>query len=304
VKSTGLEARSGAPCYRERNVPEIRIQTWNCFGAAQSLRSVLAWRGVVDAHRLEHPTVKTAVHEADLVCMQEIFLGEAESFFDNLAHPHKTRDANARTFWPPTLAGSGLGIASRWPFRAQHSRPFSRPHAKSERFARKGILHVRVSESDDSPIAIDVLTTHMQSGYDGAARAVRERQLRELRRAIDDVGSPERAFLVCGDLNICGLAPRRSDEYAALRQALPEFVDLGAVDDAPTFHPDPLANELAHRFESLSPKQRVDYILFRPAATHGPRPATYERALLSRLDGHGPPTFASDHFAVRVTLRW
>jgi endonuclease/exonuclease/phosphatase family metal-dependent hydrolase len=285
-------------------VPEIQVQTWNCFGAAQNLRSVLAWRGIVDAHRLEHPVVKRSVLEADLVCMQEIFLGEAESFFDGLAHPHKMRDPNERTFWPPTLAGSGLGIASRWPFRAQHRRPFSRPHAKSERFARKGVLHVRIAESDTSHTEIDVLTTHMQSGYDGAARGVRERQLRELRSAVAELGSESRAFLVCGDLNICGLAPSRTAEYAALREALPDFIDLGADHDAPTFHPDPEQNELAHRFESTSPKQRVDYILFRPARQGGPRPDSYELTLANRLDGHGPSTFASDHFAVRVKLRW
>jgi endonuclease/exonuclease/phosphatase family metal-dependent hydrolase len=285
-------------------VSQIRIQSWNCFGAAQSLRSVLSWKGIVDPHRFEHPHVHQTVAEADLVCMQEIFLGEAESFFDRLVHPHKTRDLNEGTFWPPTIAGSGLGIASRWPFRAKTQRPFSRPQARSERFARKGVLHVRVAESETSDVEIDVLTTHMQSGYDRTARAVRERQLREIRRAVDELGSSERAFVVCGDLNICGLAQGRSDEYAALREALADFVDLGAEHDAPTFHPHPDENELAHRFEAEAPSQRIDYILFRPAKSGGPEPAGYELAFRKRLDGHGPPTFASDHFAVRVTLRW
>src|SRR5260221_11426265 len=122
---------------------EFSLQTWNCFGAAQTLGAVLTWRGVVDPHRLEHPRVRNHVEEPDLVCMQELFLSDAEAFFDRLGHPHKARDENDTRFWPPTLAGSGLGIASRLPITSHSLRAFSRPQTNSERFARKGILHVR-----------------------------------------------------------------------------------------------------------------------------------------------------------------
>jgi endonuclease/exonuclease/phosphatase family metal-dependent hydrolase len=280
------------------------LQTWNCFGAAQSLRSVLTWRGIPDAHRLLHPEVASNVAEVDLVCMQEIFLTEAVTFFDKLVHAHKARDENAPTFWPPTITGSGLGIASRWAIRAQSKRGFSRPHASSERLARKGILYVRVAEGEGSPMEIDVITTHMQSGYDPAARAIRARQLAELALAVRELGSPDRAFVICGDFNICGLSSRRDEEYSSLRGALPDFVDLGADEDGPTFHPHPTANALAHRFEADSPQQRIDYVLFRPASRGGPTAASCAITLRGRLEGHGPPTFASDHFALRATLSW
>jgi endonuclease/exonuclease/phosphatase family metal-dependent hydrolase len=279
---------------------EIVLQTWNCFGAAQSLRSALSWRGVVDAHRLDHPEVKREVAAADIVCMQEVFLGDAEAFFDGLEHPHKLRDDNRATLWPLTVGGSGLAVASKLPFSSRAVRPFSRPHVGAERFARKGLLHVRVEIEDG--VELDLVTTHMQSGYDDGARRVRERQLTELREAVDTLGAEDRAFVVAGDLNICGLAEGRADEYATIRSVLPDFTDLGADDDAPTFHPHPEVNSLAHRFESSSPKQRVDYVLFRPAARGGPTPLGCELALSDRLEGHGPTTFASDHFAVRVRL--
>lgn len=279
---------------------DLVIQTWNCFGTAQNLRAVMAWRGVIDPHRLEHPEVRKGLREPDILCVQELFLGDAEAFFDGLDHPHKTRDANSSTLWPFTIGGSGLGVASRLPFSARTLRPFSRPHVGSERFARKGVLHVRVDMGEG--VEIDVITTHMQSGYDDKARGVRARQLEELRGAVDELGSPDRAFVVCGDLNICGLSARRSDEYAAVGKVLSDFTDLGATEDVATFVPDPEVNTLAHRFEATSPKQRLDYVLFRPALEKGPLPVSCEVALAERLEGHGPTTFASDHFAVRVRL--
>jgi len=284
---------------------ELTLQTWNCFGAAQTLGSVLTWRGVVDAHRLEHPRVRWNVEEPDLVCMQELFLSDAEAFFDRLAHPHKARDENGTRFWPPTLAGSGLGIASRFPIKTYSLRPFSRPQASSERFARKGILHVRVTATTTSGSELDLITTHMQSGYDDRARDVRKRQLAELRSVVDEHGSPDRAFIICGDFNIYDLKNGRNGEYDALRKTLFDFDDLGEDSDAPTFHPDPDHNSLAHRYDTGAKKQRLDYVLFRPArGGGGPSPMSYEIALKERLDGHGPSTFASDHFAVRAKFRF
>lgn len=277
---------------------ELTIQTWNCFGAAQTLRSALASRGVVDAHRLSHPELKRTVAEADIVCVQELYLGDAEAFFDGLEQPHKTRDDNRSTFWPLTVGGSGLGVASRLPIRSRALRPFSRPHVGSERLARKGLLHVRI---EAGAADIDVITTHMQSGYDDKARSVRERQLGELRSMVDELGASDRAFVVCGDFNICGLS-QQGREYTALARTLDDFVDLGAAEDAPTYHPHPELNSLAHRFEAKSPAQRVDYVFFRAARDAGPRPVSCQITLSKRLDGHGPSTFASDHFGLRATL--
>src|SRR5262245_47116223 len=117
------------------------LKTWNCFGAAQDARALLRWRGIPDAHRLSHPEVVAAVRSSDIVCMQELFLSEAEAFFDGLEHEHKTRDHNRNTYWPLTVGGSGLGLASRFRIVRGGLRPFDRPQAGAERFARKGMLH-------------------------------------------------------------------------------------------------------------------------------------------------------------------
>jgi endonuclease/exonuclease/phosphatase family metal-dependent hydrolase len=148
------------------------------------------------------------------------------------------------------------------------------------------------------------VTTHLQSGYGPSAASVRARQLIELRELVDAAGSPERPFVICGDLNICGLSESRvAGEYQRIRDRLHDFEDLGGDDDLPTFHPDPEVNALAHRFEADSPRQRLDYVLFRPDRNASISAERCELVLTAILEGHGPPTWASDHFALRAVFR-
>jgi endonuclease/exonuclease/phosphatase family metal-dependent hydrolase len=277
------------------------LKTWNCFGTAQDAGAFIRWRGVPDAHRLSHPEVLSTVHAADVLCLQEVFLSDAESFFDTLEHEHKTRDHNRNSYWPLTFGGSGLGLASRFQMVARSMRQFRGPTVGAERFARKGMLHARLRI--DSDVELDVLTTHLQSGYGDKPRAIRAKQLLELRSFVDEVGSSDRTFIVCGDLNIDGLAGARDGEYAALRDALDCFTDLGADEDHATFHPHHEINTLAHRFENGSPPQRIDYVLFRPSHSADLEPASCELSLRQPLSAADGVTFPSDHFGLRVTLR-
>lgn len=282
----------------------IVLQTWNCFGAAQTAAAVLRWRGPPDPHRFDHPTLIRVLEEADIVCFQEVFLSDVERFFDGLGHSHKQRDTNASTLWPPTFGGSGLGIASRFPILDRLVRPFRKPHVGPERFARKGMLHARVHVQGDATsegFEVDVVTTHLQAGYTDGARRVRERQLAEIRELVDEIGSPARPFIVCGDLNIDGLRPvREAGEYVALTRTLPDFLDLGADDDHATFHPHPEHNPLAYRFEPAGARQRIDYVLFRAPHTRHVSAEACEIVLDRPLDDLR--TFASDHFGLRVVL--
>ncbi|MBI4955344.1 MAG: endonuclease/exonuclease/phosphatase family protein [Myxococcales bacterium] len=280
------------------------VSTWNCFGAAQTARAWLRWKGSPDAHRFTIPEVVRAVERPDILCMQEIYVSDAELFFDRLSHDHKTRDPNHSTLWPLTFGGSGLGLASRFEIATERVHAFSRPQLGTERFGRKGMLHARLRMPAADGAELDLVTTHMQSGYGRRPERVRGRQLAELRRLVDEVGSPERAFIVCGDLNIDGLShARAAGEYAALAAALSDFVDLGAPEDRPTFHPDPVVNPLAHRYEKGSPHQRIDYVFFRAPATRLVR-AEGCRRVLDQPFHHAErgPTFASDHFALEATF--
>ena len=279
------------------------IVSWNCFGAAQNPVAFFRWKGAPNAHRFRHPWLRSALSGEDILCFQELFLGDAEDLFDALPLAHKIRDHNRTAWWPLTIGGSGLGVASRYPILEASIRAFSRPHVSSERFARKGMLHARVQIGETE---VDVITTHLQSGEGQGPRRVRLRHLAEVRARVDELSERGRAVVLCGDFNIDGRTAVRGAEYTQLVRTLPDFDDLGAASDAITYHPDPAHNPLAHRYDAGAPEQRLDYIFFR-AAKRGPKVdvAAVERIFDEVLGAHAGfgETHPSDHFALRVKLR-
>jgi len=150
-----------------------------------------------------------------------------------------------------------------------------------------------------------VVTTHLQAGASPRSARVRQAQLAELREALDDLGSPERPLLVCGDWNIDGCNAVRAGEYAAAAGLFPDLEDLGAHADEPTMCPRPELNALAHRYWWREPLQRLDYVFFRAPETDWLRVAHVTRNLDQELPAHdGPATLPSDHFGLRVELAW
>jgi len=277
------------------------LVSWNCFGAAQGPLAVVRGHGAVSAHRFEHPALHAALADIDLLCVQELWLEEAVRAFAKPKHlPHRVLAENRWTLWPPTIGGSGLGVASRYPVLLTEFRAYSRPHVGSERFARKGMVHVRVALP--SGVEVDVLTTHLQSGYERDAEVVRARHLAELRQFADDVGSDDRPLLVAGDLNVNGLAHVRDLEYRTFTRIFSGYHDIFAEDDHVTFHPK--ENRLAARYEPYASLQRVDYVLVR---NRGRTLEIVDKALFLHEDlpPHGgfEPVPPSDHYALRVKLR-
>jgi endonuclease/exonuclease/phosphatase family metal-dependent hydrolase len=273
------------------------VSTWNCFGSAQHVASVLRWRGVPSAHRLVHPDVLQALHSTDVLCLQEVFLSDAEDFFDGLNHHYKHRDTNHTVWQPFSICGSGLGVASRVPIVAREILPFAPPHVSSERFARKGCLYVQLLQQGGD--VVDVFNAHLQSGYDDASKHVRARQLRAMRNYIDQMSSPERLCVVAGDFNVDGL--RRdtfSREYQSLRALLFDFEET-LPSDVATYCPQ--RNQLAWRYEPHAPEQRLDYVFVRFPMSKNWKVVASDIFLEHPLQGT-EPTHASDHFAVRVVL--
>jgi endonuclease/exonuclease/phosphatase family metal-dependent hydrolase len=281
---------------------ELSIATWNCFGMAQTALDAITASRAPHGARFRSDQVKRTLDSPHLVCVQELMSREAETFFDALGAA-RVRDPNGTRLWPPvTVRGSGLGIAGRVPFGTHTSEIFASPGAGWDRLARKGTLHVRVSLDG---LEIDIVNVHLQAGYDPQAIAIRTRQIGELARRVEQLGSDQRLFLVCGDFNVCGLGGK-GEAYTELRRALPGFEDLGAAQDLPTFDPHPERNPLAHRHEPAAPCQRLDYIFLRVAraANLQVEISGVSRILDGPIDsGGGDPLYASDHFGLAATLR-
>ena len=279
-----------------------KVATWNCFGAAQGARAFLTWRGAEDSERFVHPQLLRELDALDLLCIQEVWLKDVEEFFDRLPHPHKTRDPNTSTYFPPTIGGSGLGFASKGLIVQSEVRAFTGSKRSSERVARKGVSYARVILPDGPPL--DVFTTHMQSGYDAGSQRVRRHQLEQVRAFVDERSAPDVPTLLCGDFNINGLTEARASEYAVLAALFGDFSDTFADEDAITYHPHPDFNKLAHRFEPKASVQRCDYMFYRAPADASLEVAEAHLFLRDQLEHEGiyPPVHASDHFGLVITL--
>lgn len=291
---------------------DFRIGTWNCFGMGQGMDAITANRAPA-APRFFDADVIAECASFDVICIQELLSRDAQQFFDRLGQnglASTFRDDNRPHFRSATVRGTGLGIGSQQPLVNTQIKPFAPPRVGWDRLARKGTLYGQIVLDGVGPV--DLLTAHLQAGYDPGAIAVRATQLVELRAVITSVGARERPFLVCGDFNIDGLADARQGlEYRRLAAALEGFEDLGAKDDLVTFDPHPDFNHLAHAFEPEGHRQRIDYIFYRApeAGARGLECRAFARFFdnpLWRTPGHleGHRAYASDHFGVTARFRF
>lgn len=295
---------------------DIRVSTWNCFGMGQGVTALTALRAPC-AERFLHDHVVSTCAAADILCLQELLSRDAQEFFDRQCRgpegltpgrpfAARFRDDNRIAFGPPvTVRGSGLGIGARSPFTKKLMRTFSGATAGWDRFARKGALYMQIAFQPG--IVIDLITVHLQAGPGPRAAAIRAAQLADLKALVDSVGASERPFLVCGDFNIDGLAPARTNsEYRSLRCALHDFEDLGAAADFATFDPHPRRNALAFEFEPNGLPRRIDYVFHRRA--RGPMELHFKQLdimfdqplALRRPDGTA--AWASDHYGLSAVF--
>ena len=288
---------------------KFSLATWNCFGMGQTVLDVIA-KLAPFRKRYESAEIIDACGEANVFCIQEILSRDSERFFDSLVRkyfPFAVRDHNKFRFI--SLRGSGLGIASRPQSETGVASakpvflPFRNRGVGLDRYARKGGLYTQIAVENR---LIDVITVHLQAGYNQGARDARRGQLLEIRQWIESLGSPERPFIVCGDFNIQGLAAEREyGEYQTLTGVLDGFVDLGAESDLATYHPHPEGNTLAHAFEKQGNAQRIDYILMRPALRAAEIVCSgfqrfFDKPLASL--GQGISGWASDHYGLKATF--
>ena len=288
----------------------FRISTWNCFGMGQGLSAVTALRAPFAA-RLRDRAVLSECAAPDILCVQELLSREAQQFFDAVGKESfvsRFRDDNRVRFGGRmTMRGSGLGIGARAVLTKTIVRTFPGGSVGWDRLARKGALYTQLLLPNG--VVVDLITAHLQAGYNASAIAVRAMQLADLKAFIASVGSPARPFIVCGDFNICGLVSVRDDApYRSLMAAMSGFEDLGAAADLPTYVPHPQGNGLAFARDPQGSAQRIDHIFFRPA--RGPvelrctlLEVFFDKPLALTKHHDGTAAWASDHSGLSATFK-
>jgi endonuclease/exonuclease/phosphatase family metal-dependent hydrolase len=276
---------------------------------AQGLAAVTAVRAPF-SERFRDVDVISECTSPDILCLQELLSREAQQFFDRVGEGHFTshfRDDNRMRFGGSvTMRGCGLGIRARAPLTNIVLRTFPGAPVGWDRLARKGALYAQLPF--DGGVTVDLVTVHLQAGYDARAISVRAAQLVELQTLVDSVGAADRPFIVCGDFNIDGLASARGDaQYEGLAAALSGFEDVGAAQDLPTFDPHPQGNGFAHALEPERSAQRIDYIFWRPARGSVDLSCTETGRFFDKPLGRttlrgGRAAWASDHYGLSATF--
>ncbi len=109
----------------------------------------------------------------------------------------------------------GVIILSRWPITAQAQRLYGGACKGTDCLADKGVLYARIVKHGR---AHHVFASHTQAGDDTDERETRTRQLRIIKRFIDDHRLPEsEPVFIAGDLNV---DKYDSGEYATMLQTL------------------------------------------------------------------------------------
>jgi len=289
----------------DRRPASVRLATWNCFGAPQSLEDFLEGRPFWP-ERLAAPSVIEALSCFDIVCIQENFVGGVHERlealriaggFSDLWHDPPGPDRDDKT-----LVGAGLVILSRFPVEARFLRL---PRGVgADGFARKGaaLAEVRLPGGRE----LFLVNTHLQAD-DGRVSpeeclSVRKAQIEVLADALAEHLARGVPTVLCGDLNVpCG-----TTEYEGVlsRRLGASLTDLTARAGLVTY--DTEENDVARAFHEGGPERAlIDYV-WTSKRVSPERVALELVAPLGELSGcpsqYGGRAFASDHFGVGVTI--
>lgn len=191
-----------------------------------------------------------ATWDADVICLQEVWCDSlVETLHDPRIFPYRCRGGKRGRL--RGRFGDGLVILSRYPVRNFWFTHFHEFTSMEEFWVAKGALAARIETSVGQTI---VVNTHLGAG--SSIRYMRAR-LGQIDRLASFVGGlPKvRDLFVTGDFNF---APH-SAEYAwllhTMRTSDGQWVDLGAVQDRPTFDP-----HRSYAWKTGEREARIDYV--------------------------------------------
>jgi endonuclease/exonuclease/phosphatase family metal-dependent hydrolase len=232
----------------------------------------------------------------DVIVLCELFASHARqtfgAAFERLGYHVATCPPKGGLF-----ASSGLFVASRLPILEREFSPYDTASG-SDRFARKGILHVKLGPPER---AFDLFATHLQAHPEGFV--ARSAQLAHARSFIDRrvdarTSSPT---LIGGDMNVIGeTGDRPTPEYQAMREIFHDFTDLHHLLSGgrphPTWDPRENAQMIGTRYVDL---ERLDYLWLRSG--DAARGFHVDAAVdVLRFEHEGLPL--SDHYALSFEL--
>ncbi len=233
-------------------------------------------RPVLDASNDKAPLIGIAASSADIVALQESFVG-TELLFRSWGPDCSERKEMAyfnRRRHPLKLCNSGLAILAAHTILATEAEYFQSEGSLENRLASKGVLMARINLPNGIPL--DVYTTHLAAGSERFSGEARRKQSEQIIAFIKRNSPPENCVIVCGDLNLRhdGVAGKILDRISTEAG----LTNAGPADQTP---------------------KRIDHVFYRGSSNVSMTPVRWE--FLSFRDVTGKPL--SDHAPLRVKFR-
>jgi endonuclease/exonuclease/phosphatase family metal-dependent hydrolase len=283
----------------------VRLATWNCFGAPQSLEDFLSGQPFWP-ERLEAPAVLATLSGYDIVCIQENLVDRVRTSLEVLraagGFPELWFDPMGPCGESKTFVGGGLAILSRFPVTARFVKL---PRGEGpDGYARKGfsLAEVRLPSGRELYLA----NTHLQADDERVSLAVCRRarwsQLEALRDGLSSILRDGAPLVLCGDMNV----PHGSDEYERVARLFgDELVDVVGREGFHTY--DIARNDIAAKFHEGGPeKALIDYVWTSRARVEAKEVAVILEEPIAELRGcpssYAGRAFASDHYGVGAVI--
>lgn len=224
----------------------------------------------------------------DVVCLQELFAGEAREYVEDEAA--RTYALSNRAEGPPAdwmsghFVGGGLTIMTRYEIVEQHYAEFSsETEIGLDALANKGAAHALLCLDKSTHAHMHVFVAHTQSGETSGRRRGRWAQLQYIAEFVrQHTESDTHPVMLLGDLNVDG---NKDDDYAHLNHILSD--ELGA---------ERVVTDLSRNVRVTFPEtnEKLDYA-FAVESKKERRKIEYTSALLKWS--------MSDHYALEVVAR-
>ncbi len=207
--------------------------------------------------------------------------------------------------------GSGLLLLSKVPFTRIGRTPF-KLESGDDAWSQKGYARVALRIPGNRRVML--VWTHLQANANESARAIRAKQISQLRTTIDYSSRRPRfadlPVILMGDFNVKAedRFGRYTDEYRQMLNALrmKDAFRVAHADPAaaPGFTSDADHNSLLPLFHDGCDCQRLDYVFFHDRKERlRLKACDLQELTTTSLNGNSPPVrHLSDHFGVRASF--
>lgn len=218
--------------------------------------------------RLPYAIDSLRVHDADIICLQEVYTLEDSMFLINnlrYLYPYSSR-IESKT-WLPKPVQNGLLILSKYPIINQQLKRFDNASTLELWVANKSILSVTVDVPECGKLSL--ITTHTTAGGEADPEHpetddIRFEELKELRSIAEKCSQDEKVVII-GDLNCGPEASKGNYEYILewTRDAFAEAFEKNKWSSSTSepFTWDPANRLNRDNVHAHCPKQRVDHVM-------------------------------------------